>query len=61
MASLGATTILGVFSYAKYQTRVSEILARHEWNDGNRGVFGSIVPDRLWIVCLLFPVSLQRK
>ena len=23
-----------MLSYAKYQTRVSEILARHEWNDG---------------------------
>ena len=43
-----------MFSCAKYQTRVPEILARHEWNDGNRGVFGSVVPDRLWIVSYYF-------
>lgn len=43
MTPLGTTTIQGAFSYAKYQIRVPEILARYVWNDGNRGVFGSIV------------------
>jgi hypothetical protein len=36
-------------------------LARCERYDCNLAVFGSLIPDRLRIICLLFPVSLQRQ
>ena len=43
------------------QTATKKILARYQWNDGNRGVFDSVISHRFWLFCLLFPVSLQRQ